>query len=120
MLCDTFDPHEAVFFGALQDGIWLQVVGQARPFLGRMVGLDPTNVLAPPEPPVLETQPAQVESVGGPAPEEDEGPLCGQLGNVQGHDLVPVPELDIGHPAGSGVLLQGRLDQDHVELVRLQ
>ena len=31
------------------------------------------------------------------------------LANVKRHDLVPVPELDVGHPVGSAVLFQGRL-----------
>ena len=43
---NTFDSHQAMFFGSLQNCIGFQVVGQARTFLGSMVGFDPADVLA--------------------------------------------------------------------------
>ena len=92
------------------------------------IGSDPADVLAPPEAPVLEAQPAQVQAVARAAPQEHEAAAGAHLRHqkylntrekifsdrahlayVERHDLVPVPELDVGHPVGSAVLLQGRL-----------
>ena len=38
------------------------------------------------------------------------------MDDVEGHNLVPVPELGVGHAVGATVLLQRRLNQYHVKL----
>ena len=43
--------------------------------------------------------------------------MCRQFSDVERHNFVPIPELDVRHAVRSGVLLQGRLHQDDVELV---
>ncbi|CAN7950338.1 unnamed protein product, partial [Ixodes pacificus] len=58
----------------------------------------------------------QVQAVRRAAPEEEEGARRGHLLDLQPHDLLPAPELCVGQAARALVLLQRRLDQDHVEL----
>ena len=50
-------------------------------------------------------------------PKENEGSMGRQFSDVESHDLVPIPELNVGHPVRACVLLQWGLDENDVKLV---
>ena len=52
------------------------------------VGAYPADVLAPPEAPVLEAEPPQVQPVAGAAPQEHKATRRRHLRNVQRHNLI--------------------------------
>ncbi len=80
------------------------------------VGPDPADVLAAPKAPVLEAERTQVQTVAGAAPQEDETLRRGHFRNIQRHNLVPVPEFNVGDAVAAAVLFKRRLDQDDVKL----
>ena len=80
------------------------------------VRLNPADVLAPTKAPLLQALSPQIQTVRRAAPQKHEAPLRGDIFDVQAHDLVPAPELHVGHAAGSLVLFQRWLDQHDVEL----
>ena len=108
----TLDAHQAVLLGSAEDGLRVH----DGPVFILDVGSDPADVFTPPEAPVLEAESAQVEAVTAAAPEKHKAPAGADLSDVQGHDLVPVPELGVRHPVCPTILLQGRLNDDRVEL----
>ena len=40
-----------------------------------------------------------------------------QFSDVESHDLVPIPELNVGHPVRACVLLQRWLDENDVKFM---
>ena len=108
----ALDAHQAVLLGSAEDGLR---VHDGSVFILDICP-DPADVFTPPEAPVLQAESAQVEAVTAAAPEKHEAPAGADLPDIEGHDLVPVPELGVGHPVGPTVLLQGRLNDDRVKL----
>ena len=50
-------------------------------------------------------------------PKENEGSMGRQFSDVESHDLVPIPELNVGHPVRACVLLQRGLDENDVKFM---
>merc|ERR1719500_116289 len=103
-----------MLFGPLKYRVLLDDFLNARALAVR---LDPTDVLAPPESPSLQAQSSQVQAVRGPTPEKDKGSIGRHRSNVQRHYFLPLPELGVGNAVRPSILLQWRLDENHVKLL---
>lgn len=70
----------------------------------------------PSKTPLSQAHPSHIQTLRTTAPQEHETTLCGHFTDIEVHDLVPRPELHVRHAHRPLVLLQRRLDEDHVEL----
>mmetsp|Transcript_63417 Transcript_63417/g.200571 ORF Transcript_63417/g.200571 Transcript_63417/m.200571 type:complete len:202 (-) Transcript_63417:215-820(-) len=110
----SLDSHEAVLLRVLKDAGAIDVAALPRALA---VGLEPADVLAPPEPPLPENVPPCIQALLAAAPQQYEARGVGDILHLEVHDLLPSPAGPVTHPRGPPlVLLPRRVHKDHVEL----
>lgn len=77
----------------------------------------PMGILyVPSKSPFPQTNSSHIQTFGAATPQKHKTPLCSHFPNIQIHNLVPRPKLDVGNAHRPLVLLKRRFNKDDIKL----